>query len=49
MNPRALGWLVADTFRQSLWSGVFWLMLTATGLCVAFCLTVRVRDPQPGR
>jgi ABC-type transport system involved in multi-copper enzyme maturation permease subunit len=48
MTLRALGWLVADTFRQSLWSGVFWLMLTATGLCVAFGLTARIREPQPG-
>jgi hypothetical protein len=30
----AVRWLIADTFRQSLWSGVFWLMLASSGLCI---------------
>jgi hypothetical protein len=34
-----LPWLVRDTFRQSLASGIFWLMLGVTALCVAACLT----------
>jgi ABC-type transport system involved in multi-copper enzyme maturation permease subunit len=33
-------WLVRDTFRQALASGVFWLMLGVTAVCVALCLTV---------
>jgi ABC-type transport system involved in multi-copper enzyme maturation permease subunit len=37
MKLAALRWLIADTFRQSLWSGVFWLMLGGTGVCVVFC------------
>jgi hypothetical protein len=36
----ALRWLIADTFRQSLWTGVFWLMLGASGLCMVFGLSV---------
>jgi ABC-type transport system involved in multi-copper enzyme maturation permease subunit len=36
----AIRWLVADTFRQSRWSGVFWLMLSVSGLCILFALGV---------
>jgi hypothetical protein len=44
MNPfPSLRWLVRDTFRQALASGVFWLMLAVTLLCVLGCLTVTVR------
>ncbi len=38
MNLAALRWLVADTFRQSLWSGVFWLTAGVSLLAVTFCL-----------
>src|SRR5687768_15702853 len=37
-----IGWLVRDTFRQSLASGVCWLMVAVTLLCVLVCLTVEV-------
>ena len=30
----AMRWLIADTFRQSLASGVFWLMLAANVVCI---------------
>jgi hypothetical protein len=46
MNPPAavfaLRWLICDTFRQALASGIFWLMLGITGVCVAVCLTVNI-------
>jgi hypothetical protein len=32
-------WLVRDTFRQALASGVLWLMLAVTAVTVALCLT----------
>jgi ABC-type transport system involved in multi-copper enzyme maturation permease subunit len=38
MRLAVVRWLVADTFRQSLWTGVFWLMLGVTVLCTLFCL-----------
>ncbi len=38
MKLAVLRWLIADTFRQSLWTGVFWLMLGVTVLCTLFCL-----------
>ncbi len=38
MRLAVLRWLVADTFRQSLWTGVFWLMLGVTGVCTLFCV-----------
>jgi hypothetical protein len=51
MKPSAalsvLGWLIRDTFRQALASGVFWLMLGVSVVCVAACLSVRVAA-EPG-
>ena len=41
----AVRWLVWDTFRQSMASGAFWLLLAASGLSIAFCLSVQFRDP----
>jgi hypothetical protein len=41
----AMRWLVRDTFRQARASGVFWLMLGVSGLCILFCLGVGVRGP----
>jgi hypothetical protein len=35
-----LRWLVRDTFRQARASGLTWLMLGASGLCILFCLSV---------
>jgi hypothetical protein len=37
-----LGWLVRDTFRQALASGVCTLMLGVTVLCAFLCLTVSI-------
>jgi hypothetical protein len=35
----AVGWLVRDTFRQALASGVFWLALAVTAVSAGLCLT----------
>jgi ABC-type transport system involved in multi-copper enzyme maturation permease subunit len=37
-----LRWLIRDTFRQSLSSGVYWLMLAISLIGVASCLTVTI-------
>src|SRR5262245_37933916 len=38
----ALGWLLRDTFRQAVATGILALVLTVTGLCVLGCLSVGV-------
>ncbi|MBI2803611.1 MAG: ABC transporter permease subunit [Planctomycetes bacterium] len=38
----ALRWLIHDTFRQTLTSRVFWILLGLSGLCIVFCLGVSV-------
>ncbi|HKD37342.1 MAG TPA: ABC transporter permease subunit [Pirellulales bacterium] len=35
-------WLIRDTFRQSLASGVFWILLAVTLMATALCLSMRV-------
>jgi ABC-type transport system involved in multi-copper enzyme maturation permease subunit len=34
-------WLARDTLRQALASGVFWLMLTISAICIVFCLSIQ--------
>jgi ABC-type transport system involved in multi-copper enzyme maturation permease subunit len=43
----AIRWLIKDTFRQSLASRLFWLMLGASGLCILFCLSISIEGGQP--
>jgi ABC-type transport system involved in multi-copper enzyme maturation permease subunit len=38
----AVRWLVRDTFRQAVATRIFWVMLAVSGLCIVFCLGVRV-------
>ena len=38
----ALNWLVLDTFRQTLHSRVFWIMLALSALCTAFCFSLSI-------
>ena len=33
----ALRWLILDTFRQTITSRVFWIMLSLSALCIVFC------------
>ncbi len=44
---RVIGWLVRDTFRQSLSSYAFWLMLAVAGLCILLCLSISVNQHTP--
>lgn len=44
MKLAALRWLIADTFRQSLWSGVFWLTAGVSLIAVIFCLCLGMTD-----
>jgi ABC-type transport system involved in multi-copper enzyme maturation permease subunit len=39
---RTMRWMVRDTFRQSLASRLFWVMLGITALCTLFCLGLSV-------
>ena len=34
--------LTLDTFRQARASGIFWMMLIITGVCVVLCLSVQI-------
>jgi len=36
-------WLVRDTFRQSLASGIFWILLVVSALSIGVCLSAGVR------
>ena len=42
---RTLGWLVRDTFRQSLASGIFWILLAVSLLAIGVCATAGVSGP----
>lgn len=42
MKLAAIRWLIADTFRHSLWSGVFWLSAGVSAAAVVFCLSLGV-------
>ena len=42
---RTILWMVRDTFRQSLATRLFWVMLGLTVLCSLFCLGVSVNAP----
>ena len=41
----AVAWLARDTFRQSLASGIGWLLLALSGACIVVCLSVSVSAP----
>jgi ABC-type transport system involved in multi-copper enzyme maturation permease subunit len=42
-----VGWLVADTFRQSLASGLFWVVLTVSLVAILVCLSVGIEGGLP--
>src|SRR5262245_5446509 len=42
---RTVRWMVRDTFRQSIASKLFWVMLGITLLCTVFCLGIKVNTP----
>ena len=37
-------WLIQDTFRQSRASGIFWLMLGVSTICILTCLSIDIVD-----
>lgn len=39
-------WLIRDTFRQARDSGLFWVMLTVSCICIAVCLSASVTNSQ---
>lgn len=43
---RTVRWMVRDTFRQSLATRLFWVMLGLTLLCTVFCLGVSVTGDE---
>lgn len=43
---RTVRWMVRDTFRQSLSTKLFWVMLGLTVLCTAFCFGVTVTGDE---
>lgn len=43
---RIVRWMVRDTFRQSLYTKLFWVMLGLTGLCTVFCLGIEIEAPH---
>ena len=43
---RTVRWMVRDTFRQSLASRLFWLILGLSLLCTVFCLGIRVTGAE---
>ncbi|HEV3205096.1 MAG TPA: ABC transporter permease subunit [Gemmataceae bacterium] len=45
----AFRWLLRDTFRQARFSGLFWLMLAVSALCVLVCFSVDVVGSTPLR
>ncbi|HEY1191129.1 MAG TPA: ABC transporter permease subunit [Gemmata sp.] len=45
---RTARWMVRDTFRQSLASKLFWVMLGLTAVCTLFCLSVSITGDEPG-
>lgn len=51
MNPptalRTVRWMVRDTFRQSLATKLFWVMLAVTAVCTLVCLSVDVSGDMP--
>jgi len=44
----SIWWLIRDTFRQALASGIFWLMLAVSALCMLWCLFVPPAGSDPG-
>lgn len=41
-NLRAAGWLIRDTFRQSLSYGIFWLLLGVSLVSISVCATIQI-------
>jgi ABC-type transport system involved in multi-copper enzyme maturation permease subunit len=44
---RVLRWMIRDTFRQSLATKLFWVMISVTAVCTLLCLSLRVEGDLP--
>ncbi|HVC95179.1 MAG TPA: ABC transporter permease subunit [Pirellulales bacterium] len=42
-----IGWLVRDTFRQSLASRIFWILSGVSVLCISVCATLAIQGHVP--
>jgi hypothetical protein len=42
---RVIGWLVRDTFRQSLAYGIFWILTAGSVVCIALCASITIDAP----
>lgn len=42
---RVVGWLVRDTFRQSLAYGIFWILAAVSVVCIALCASITIDAP----
>ena len=45
--PRAALWMLRDTWRQSLASGIFWILLAGTLVCLGLCASLRLENAAP--
>lgn len=43
---QTVAWMIRDTFRQSLASGIGWLLLVLSTICIAVCLSASVSGPR---
>ena len=44
---RTFGWLARDTFRQSLATRLFWILLSVSALCTLVCASAGVSGDAP--
>jgi hypothetical protein len=42
--PRTAVWMLRDTWRQSLASGIFWILLAGTLICLGLCASMRIEN-----
>jgi len=42
-----IGWLIRDTFLQSLASRIFWILLAVSVLCISVCATLEIHGDVP--
>lgn len=45
--PRAALWMLRDTWRQSLATGIFWILLAGTVICLGLCASINIENACP--
>lgn len=43
----SIRWLIRDTFRQAMASGLFWIMLAVSLICIVLCLSISIQGDVP--